>query len=169
MKKLTGITLLTTLFFGTQVYAATPQVLGEYGDWTAYVYKDGRGSICYMVSKPKKDEGKYSKRGEIYAVVTHRPADKTFDVVNFDAGYTFKTNEPFVVKIGHNTVTSFFTEGEKAWTLDEATDKKMVSLMKNGDRMIVDGVSSKGTKTKDTYSLKGFTGAYKAISAKCKR
>ena len=169
MKKIIGITLLITLFFSAQVYAATPQVLGEYGDWTAYVYKDGRGNICYMVSKPKKDEGKYSKRGEIYAVVTHRPADKTFDVVNFDAGYTFKTNEPFVVKIGHNTVTSFFTEGEKAWTLDEATDKKMVSLMKNGDRMIVDGVSSKGTKTKDTYSLKGFTGAYKAISAKCKR
>jgi hypothetical protein len=35
--------------------------------------------------------------------------------------------------------------------------------------MIVEGVSSKGTKTKDTYSLKGFTGAYKAISAKCKK
>ena len=169
MKKLTGVTLVTAFLFSVQAQAASPQLLGEYGDWSAYVYKDGRGSICYMVSRPKKDEGKYSKRGDIYAVVTHRPADKTFDVVNFDAGYTFKTNEPFVVKIGHNTVTGFFTEGEKAWTLDEATDKKMVALMKNGDRMIVDGVSSTGTKTKDTYSLKGFTGAYKAISAKCKR
>ena len=45
----------------------------------------------------------------------------------------------------------------------------MVALMKSGDRMIVDGVSAKGTKTKDTYSLKGFTGAYKAISAKCRK
>lgn len=169
MKKQTGITLLSALFFSCGVQAAAPQVLGEYGDWTAYYYKDGRGSVCYMVSKPKKDEGKYSKRGDIYAVVTHRPADKTFDVVNFDAGYTFKNGAPFTVKIGHNIINSFFTEGEKAWTLDEATDKKMVGLMKNGERMIVDGFSSKGTATKDTYSLKGFTGAYKAITAKCKR
>lgn len=169
MKKQISITLLLTLFFGAQAQAGAPEVIGEYGDWTAYHYRDSRGSVCYMVSKPKKDEGKYSKRGDIYAVVTHRPSDKTFDVVNFDAGYTFKSGAPFVVKIGHNTINSFFTDGEKAWTLDEATDKKMVGLMKNGERMIVDGVSSKGTATKDTYSLKGFTGAYKAISAKCKR
>lgn len=169
MKKVIGITLSVLLFSVSAVWAAAPQVIGEYGDWTAYYYKDGKGSVCYMVSRPKKDEGKYSKRGNIYAVVTHRPADKTFDVVNFDAGYTFKSGAPFSVKIGHNTVTSFFTDQGKAWTLNEDTDKKMVSLMKNGDRMIVNGVSSKGTQTKDTYSLKGFTGAYKAISAKCKK
>ena len=169
MKIQTGITLLTGLFFSINVQAASPQVLGEYGDWTAYHYRDGRGSVCYMVSKPKKDEGKYNKRGEIYAVVTHRPGDKTFDVVNFDAGYPFKSGAPFSVKIGHNTITSFFTDGEKAWTIDDKTDKQMVALMKAGERMIVDGVSSKGTKTKDTYSLTGFTGAYKAISAKCKK
>jgi invasion protein IalB len=169
MKKQLGITLLVTILFGSTVQAASPQVLGEYGNWTAYHYRDGRGSVCYMMSKPVKDEGKYSKRGDIYAVVTHRPGDKTFDVVNFDAGYTFKNGAPYSVKIGHNTVTSFFTEGQKAWTLDEKTDKQMVALMKAGERMIVNGVSYKGTKTKDTYSLKGFTGAYKAISAKCKR
>lgn len=169
MKKQLGITLLATILFSTTTQAASPQVLGEYGNWTAYHYRDGRGSVCYMMSKPVKDEGKYSKRGDIYAVVTHRPSDKTFDVVNFDSGYTFKNGAPYSVKIGHNTVTSFFTEGQKAWTLDEKTDKQMVALMKAGERMIVNGVSYKGTKTKDTYSLKGFTGAYKAISAKCKK
>ena len=46
-------------------------------------------------------------------------------------------------------------------------DKKLVNAMKRGERMIVDGVSSRGTATKDTYSLKGFMRAYKAISAKC--
>lgn len=169
MKKLTGIILCGAVILASRAFAAAPQVIGEYGDWTAYYYKEGKNSVCYMVSTPKKDEGKYSKRGNIYAVVTHRPAEKSFDVVNFDAGYVFKSGAPFTVKIGHNTVSSFFTEQGKAWTLNEETDKKMVSLMKNGERMIVDGVSAKGTPTKDTYSLKGFTGAYKAISAKCKR
>ena len=35
--------------------------------------------------------------------------------------------------------------------------------------MIVDGKSNRGTATKDTYSLKGFSSAYQAISAKCKK
>lgn len=169
MKKTAGIIMAVILGLNSAAQAASPQILGEYGDWTAYYYKDGKGSICYMASAPKKDEGKYNKRGNIYAVVTHRPADKSFDVVNFNAGYTFKPGAPFVVKIGKNTVTNFFTNGDKAWTINDDADKKMISLMKNGERMIVSGKSSKGTDTKDTYSLKGFTSAYKAISAKCKR
>ena len=35
--------------------------------------------------------------------------------------------------------------------------------------MIVTGTSSKGTLTKDTYSLSGFSQAYLAISGKCKK
>ena len=52
--------------------------------------------------------------------------------------------------------------------MKDKDDKDIVAAMKRGSRMIVDGVSSRGTKTKDTYSLTGFTSAYKAISNKCK-
>ena len=60
-----------------------------------------------------------------------------------------------------------FTADDKAWTLTSQDDKKLVAAMKRGERMIVDGISSRGTKTKDTYSLQGFMRAYNAISAKC--
>ena len=53
--------------------------------------------------------------------------------------------------------------------INDEEDKKIVSAMKRGDRMIVSGQSSRGTATKDTYSLKGFTTAYQTISAKCKK
>ena len=48
-------------------------------------------------------------------------------------------------------------------------DLKLIAAMKRGERMIVDGKSNRGTTTKDTYSLKGFSSAYQAISAKCKK
>ena len=149
--------------------AQTPELIGEYDDWSAYVVKDSRGAICYMASTPKKDEGKYSKRGDIYAVVTHRPADKSFDVVNFVAGYMYQDGANVVVKIGKDVFTRLFTDKDKAWAIDSKADRELVAAMKRGQRMIVDGVSLKGTKTKDTYSLKGFSGAYKAISAKCRK
>ena len=74
-----------------------------------------------------------------------------------------------VVKIGTTSFNNLFTSGDNAWgTGNASTDKKLVDAMKRGQRMIVEGMSSRGTKTEDTYSLAGFTGAYKAISAKCK-
>ncbi len=144
-----------------------PKLIGDYNDWSAYTFKEGNSVVCYMASTPKKDEGSYTKRGDIYVIVTHRPKDKSFDVVNFVAGYTFKPNSKIVVKIGKESFDSFFTEDDKAWTINDASDKALVKAMFRGERMIVEGTSNRGTKTKDTYSLKGFARAYKAINAKC--
>jgi invasion protein IalB len=161
------------LFFATLVSfsasaSSVPTELGEYGDWTAYSYKEGKNTICYMASTPKKDEGKYQKRGDIYAIITHRPAEKSFNVVNFVAGYNYKQGSKVIVKIGTTTFNNLFTNVDSAWAPDIQTDKKLVEAMKRGQKMIVEGVSYRGTKTKDTYSLKGFTGAYRAINAKCR-
>ena len=106
-------------------------------------------------------------RSDIYAVVTHRPAEKSFDVVNFVAGYTYKPDSPVVVKIGTKSFKKLFTSGDKAWAVSDRVDRELVEGMKRGERMIVTGTSAKGTDTKDTYSLAGFSSAYKAISAKC--
>ena len=157
------------LTFATTASAAQPQVLSESGDWTAWTYSDGGNLICYMSSTPKKDEGKYTKRGDIYVIITHRPAEKSFDEVSFIAGYQFKSGAPMTIKIGNKTFKNTFTEGDKAWMVSNAEDKNLIAEMKRGSRMIVDGISSRGTATKDTYSLKGFTSAYNTITAKCKK
>jgi invasion protein IalB len=162
--------VLGGLLIATAAQAANqPQLLGEYGDWTAWTYNDRGNVICYMASSPKKDEGKYTKRGDIYTVVTHRPAEKTYDEVSIVAGYVYNPKATLTIKIGNETFRNTFTDGDKGWMVNNAEDQKIVKAMKRGERMIVDGQSSRGTATKDTYSLKGFTSAYQAISAKCKK
>lgn len=167
MKKYFVFGLLALIGHIGSAAAAAPQMIGEYGDWVAYYYRDNAGPVCYMASTPKKDEGKYTKRGDIFVVVTHRPHENSYDVVNINAGYTYKKNAPVELKIGAKTFR-LFTDGDKAWTIKDKDDKDIVAAMKRGSRMIVDGVSARGTKTKDTYSLRGFTSAYRAISNKCK-
>lgn len=157
--------MLTNSAYASQA----PRLIGEYGDWQAYTYTENGKNVCYMASSPKRDEGKYTKRGDIYAVVAHRPGEKSFDVFNIVSGYTYKKNSKVVIKIGNQTFNNLFTDEDKAWTMTEKDDQALVNAMKRGERMIVDGTSARGTKTKDTYSLKGFVRAYKAISAKCGR
>ena len=169
MKKIGLLAFCSISLLAFSAYAGAPQLIGEYNDWSAYIYKEGKNSVCYMASTPQKSEGKYTRRGDVYLVITHRPADKSFDVVNFVAGYAYKNDAKVIVKIGKDTISDFFVENDKAWTMNANVDKKLVEAMKKGERLIIDGTSTKGTTTKDTYSLRGFSSAYRAISTKCRR
>ena len=48
-----------------------------------------------------------------------------------------------------------------------ADDSKIVTAMKRGADAIVTGVSSRGTQTKDTFSLLGFTAAVEDAEGRC--
>ncbi len=142
------------------------QSLGAFGDWRAYAYDEKGEKACYIASQPKKDEGEYKRRGEIYAMVTHRPADKVRDEVSLAAGYRYKSESRVEVSIDGKTF-ELVPHEDTAWVPDSAGDRKLVAAMRAGRQMVVQGTSSRGTATKDTYSLMGFTKAYKAASKAC--
>ena len=140
--------------------------LGDYGAWSAFQFTEKGKPACYIASQPKKAEGKYKKRGDVYAIVTHRPAEKRRDEVSILAGYAYEKDSWVEVTIGKQTF-KLFTQDDGAWAPDPASDKKLVKAMIKGSTMVAVGTSSRGTKTKDTYSLSGFTKAYKAINKAC--
>jgi len=55
-----------------------------------------------------------------------------------------------------------------AWSEGPATDRRIVAAMKAGRTMTVTGISSRGTRTVDTYDLTGVTAALKKIGELCK-
>lgn len=160
-----SVFLFTALFL-TSAYAQEPRVLSVYGDWTAYVFTENGNKVCYMASQPTKAEGKYSKRGDIFALITHRPAEDSRDVFSYITGYTYKPNSNATVKIGSKTF-SLFTQNDMAWTVDDKTDRDIAQAIRNGSNMVVTGRSSRGTLTTDTFSLKGSSAAHDAISREC--
>ncbi len=169
-RKICPVTLFAMvifLSFPAPVFAQKNASLGVFGDWDAYKETDGGKPVCYIGSQPKKATGKYKKRGDTYILITHRPAEKSFGVLSLKAGYTYqKTSETDVI-IGDKTF-KLFTDLGHAFAIDTKTDKALVAAMIKGAKMVVKGTSSRGTKTTDTYSLKGFSAAYKAIGKGCK-
>jgi len=141
--------------------------LGTFTDWQARSYKEGGALVCTMYSTPKSSEGDYSNRGDVFAFVTHRPAHNRIDEVSVNIGYTFKKGAPVNVIIS-GTTFELFSDRSTAWTRDSKSDRALVRAMRAGAEMIIQGVSSRGTRTTDTYSLSGFTAAHNAISNACK-
>lgn len=166
--KISLFTVLTALLMlvSMRVYAQEPEQLGSNGDWISYSVTDSSGKVCYMVSRPIKSEGKYSKRGDVYILITHRPALNTKDVFSFVAGYTLKEESKPTVTVDGNKF-SLFADGETGWAVDAQQDKKITSLIQSGSSLMVEAVSSRGTVTKDKFSLKGSGAAYAAISKAC--
>ncbi len=117
------------------------------------------------MSRPEKEEGNYTQRDPVAVFVTHRPAQGAVGVVSITAGYPYDETKPVRVEIGGEAF-AMFSRGDTAWARDE-DDPKIVAAMKRGSNMIVYGVSARGTETRDTYSLIGFTRAYDAATGAC--
>ncbi len=60
-----------------------------------------------------------------------------------------------------------FTEGEWAWPATTDDDTKIITAMKRGASAILSGRSGRGTATKDTFSLLGFTAAVEDAAKRC--
>lgn len=160
-----GLALLLAIGLAATASAQEPQVIGTFRDWKAYVYQSGNQKVCYMASAPKKAEGNYTSRGKIWMLVTRRsPGPK--DVVSIITGYNYQADSKTRVAIGSREFV-LFTQGDTAWTFSADDDAAMVAAMKAGVDMVVRGTSERGTETKDTYSLLGFTAAYDAVRQAC--
>lgn len=161
---------LVTCFFifllGSNVLADEATLIGTYGDWQS-MYWDTE-EVCSMVSAPIKKEGKYSRRGQVYAQISVNKKKKEVGVVYFEAGYAFKEDSKVNLEIDTKHSFILFTVENGAWTESSTDDALLIKAMKLGNKMIVKGVSSRGTNTIDTYSLKGFIAAYKAMNKFCK-
>ena len=148
--------------------ASDPQRMLTEKDWQAFRVEDDKGRTCFISSVPTKSVGKYdpANRGEVRVFVSHGPNKAERNVVQFVAGYKHKKHSDVTVKIDSKTFTLFTLEG-RAYAESEEDDIALIRAMKRGSRMTVVGVSSRGTKTTDTYSLSGFTKTKNLIDKTC--
>lgn len=158
--------LLLSLGPAQTAETATPKSLGEFGDWSTYQTVDGGRKTCFMTSEPRSSKGNYTKRGKVFAFVTHRPAEDVKDEFSITTGYTYKSKSTVTVSIdGKNH--KLFTNKDAAWAKDQKTDQAITKAMIKGRNMVVKGTSARGTLTTDTFSLSGVSKAYQAISKAC--
>ena len=159
-------TALAITLFVSPLAHAKDDFVGTFGNWHVQTYVEGGSKVCLMWSQPEKSKGKYKRRGDIYAYVTQRPAAKRLNEISISIGYKFQKGSALSVSIGKSNFT-MFTDGDTAWNRKSLDEAKMVKAMRASAKMTVRGMSSRGTKTTDEFSLKGFAKAYAAMNQKC--
>ena len=160
--------VIVTSFVAPTVFAEPVEMLVS-KKWGAYRYDNNGSRICFVSSVPTKSRGKYDpkNRGDIRVFVSHGPGNAERDVVQVIDGYRYKPQSDVSLTIDGKSF-KLFTIEDRAYAESEEDDRRMITLMKRGSRMTVVGISSRGTKTTDTYSLSGFTKTKAVIDKTCK-
>ena len=143
--------------------------LGQFGDWGAYKASPGGKTVCFAFSKPTSAETEPKGRGRdaSYAFVSTRPAEKVKNEVSVIVGYPQKAGHDATAVVGPSTY-AMYTQNDGAWVKNAAEEPQMIEIMRRGSDLVVKSESAKGTKTIDTYSLKGIAQALDKVAEECR-
>jgi hypothetical protein len=145
-----------------------PTLLGQFGDWGAYTAAPGGRKVCFALAKPKSSTTNPSgrPRDPAYVFISTRPAENVRAEISVIIGYPFKTSSEAVAEIA-GTNFAMYTQNDGAWIKNVADEGKMLDAMRRGADMVVKGESGRGTKTTDTFSLKGLSEALTRTGQEC--
>lgn len=146
-----------------------PQLLGKFGDWGAYAANPKAGKVCFVLGKPAKSAtvppGRNRDPAMLY--VSTRPKEKVKEEVSVDIGYPFQAGSDATAAIGP-TSFAMYTDKDGAFIKNPAEEARLVDAMRKGADLVISGTSSHGTKTTDTFSLKGISQALSKVAAACR-
>lgn len=138
-------------------------------DWN--VFTEENPKECWGVTVPRetvntRDGQPVSvRRGDILLFVTFRPGQA--GVVSFTGGYPFASGSTVQMDVDGNSY-DLFTDGEWAWPATPEADAQLLAAMRAGSTAVLTARSDRGTQTRDTFSLRGFTAAMTEAEARCR-
>jgi hypothetical protein len=149
---------------------AEPTLIGQFGTWGAYTAAPNGKKVCFALAKPSssKTNPPNRPRDPAYAFVSTRPAEKVSNEVSVMIGYAIKPGSESTLEVGGASY-AMYTQGDGLWIKNAAEEERMVEAMRKAADATIKGVSSKGTETTDTFSLKGLAQALDRLAQDCRR
>ena len=160
------IFLLVLILSFTSLNAQEIKKIGKFKDWETIVVTDETAKLCFAQSKPVLQSPKNSIR-EARLFISFRPSEKISDEVSITSGYEYNVQNAILAKSGKNKIKFDISKDNFAWIANNKIEKKMISVMKKGSRIMITGYNKSGSQTIDHYSLMGFTKAYNSAKKNC--
>src|SRR6185436_18166108 len=104
----------------------------------------------------------------VYMFISTRPGEKVKEEVSMlVTGYQLKANTEATVTVGGASF-AMYTQNDGAWVKNAAEESQLVDALRKGQDVVIKATTAKGTKTTDTFSLKGIAQALDRVAQECK-
>ena len=138
-----------------------PKLIGKFDDWIAATHPESGVPVCYAFTRAQSSIPTLAGRGGVVLTVTQRPSGR--DAVAMESGFNFAPDATVTVQ-ADQTGLDFYTSQRAAFARD---GHAAVVAFKAAGRAIARSPGPHDATVTDTFSLKGFTAAYEAISKAC--
>ena len=141
--------------------AVGPKKIGTFDDWTAATNSEAGQTVCYAFTRAQSSAPVLPGRGDVVLTVTERPGGR--DAVAISAGFTYAASAAVAVQADAASF-EFYTNQRSAFSRDgHAT----VLAFQKAQKVVARSPGPKNAPVSDSFSLKGFTAAYAAITKAC--
>ncbi len=141
--------------------AEGPKRIGNFDDWTAATHPEAGQLVCYAFTRAQSSMPALAGRGGVVLTVTQRATGR--DAVAIEAGFSFAPNATVTVQ-ADQTGLDFYTAQRAAFARN---GHDAVAAFRTASRAIARSPGPRDVTVTDTFSLKGFSAAYAAISKAC--
>jgi invasion protein IalB len=141
--------------------ASGPKAIGKFDDWTAATNMESGQTVCYAFTRASASTPAMSGRGDVVLTVTERPSLR--DAVAVCAGFAYAAKAS-ATATGEQTTLDFYTAQRSAFARD---GHAAVAAFQKGRQVVVHSPGPKNAQVADTFSLRGFSAAYAAITKAC--
>jgi hypothetical protein len=171
MNRILGVFAVASVSLGLALPAAAEpaNLLGVFGNWSAFTTGSGSSLTCYALSKPRASRPA-AKRGAIYLMVSDWPARKVKAEPQIVYGYQGKDGGAAALGVGGDKFPFFIRNNGKdgsAWLQQLNDNNRLIDAMHSGVSAVASGTSARGTRTVDTYALAGFNDALAKVHSAC--
>ncbi len=163
------VSLVVSLAYAQEITVKPVRTIQK---WSIYVYETEGQKRCFAASAPQRSRNTRGgkpvsvRRGATQIAVLFQPNISADGEVSFTGGYPFDPEETVKLTVSGNSFT-LYVDGEWAWAGGPEEDRKIHDAFRRGTTTVVAGISARGTKTTDTFSLYGFQKAFEQARKLC--
>lgn len=145
-----------------QAASSVAKKLGAFEDWIAATHQESGQTVCYAFTYAKHSTPAVPGRDPVILTVTERPNGR--DAVAIGAGFDYGKNAAVTMQVD-TAGLDFYTAQRNAFARD---GKAAVAAFGKGAQALARSPGPRdGEVVVDTFSLRGFSAAYAAISKAC--
>jgi len=138
-----------------------PKAIGQFDDWIAATHQEAGQPVCYAFTRAQSSMPALAGRGPVILTVTQRLSGR--DAIALEAGFAYGPNASVTIQ-ADQTGLDFYTHQRAAFARD---GHAAVAAFQSSARAIARSPGPHEATITDTFSLKGFSAAYTAISKAC--
>ena len=141
--------------------SAPPKPIGKFDEWQAATHQEGGQQVCYAFTLASSSLPALPGRGGVVLTVTERTGGR--DTVAISAGFAYAPGTEVQMGVDQ-TQLAFYTAGRSAFARD---GKAAVAAFEKGRQAVAKSPGPRNAAVSDSFSLRGFSPAYAAISKAC--